>query len=178
MENTIFNRCRPAALAALLVAAGPALSAQGKGPAKPGFGLAVTLLSPGDYAANIAGLGFAGGGFWQTPFAGSLHGRIGADYAIYGGQKYLDIDWEMSQVGASYDVLYYFSDKFYALAGAGYYRTEITGKLAGFESSESLSDVGFGVGVGLSLSANFALEAKYFSIEDYPRTQISVLWRF
>jgi hypothetical protein len=164
---------------ALLLACGAALSAQSAPKAQ--FGIAATLVNPMGETADIAGMGFGVGLFYETPFGQRLAVRGTAEYTTFGAYELGTVEFQLNQIGVVADALFHFDAKrsFYGLAGAGFYSksldaTSSTG--AALASYEIDSGVSFGVGAGWKFHESFGVEAKYI-LGDKPWVQASVIWR-
>jgi len=186
MHNLISTTVR-GSLALLLAAGGAALSAQGKA-SEQRFGvnltLSVTIDTPGD-TPDMLGVGF--GAFWEMPFfsTANLTGRASLNYVTSGategvhGGYYQSVDYGMNQLGLAYDALWLSGEQFYVLGGLGYYSSKASKTVNDGKPQETeYSGIGFNLGGGYRLGKHFAIEYKYVLTSEYPRQQVSWMWRF
>jgi hypothetical protein len=125
-------------------------------------------------------MGFGVGAFWEMPFTDRLNGRTTIDYSSFsnktgkqGNSIYKAVDF--SQMGLMCDATFDLNDqRFYLLGGLGWYSS----KWSGEKESFSASNVCVNLGGGWRFTENFDLEAKYVVGGDWPRMQVSLLWRF
>jgi hypothetical protein len=159
---------------------------------KPFFGLAGSLVNPMGDLADLVGMGFSVGAFYEMPFGPNFAGRGTVEYAMFGDKEegvagLATVTSSWNHVGVIADALYYFDERArsgYLLGGVGFYsqtaKVETKSSVAYLNDSwsESETNVGVDIGGGYWFSKNLGAEAKYTSAGDADWLQLTVRWRF
>jgi hypothetical protein len=183
-------------MAALAMAAAPALTAQEAGWSKGYFGLHLGYLSPSGGRHRMEP-GFGAALSYEKVYSGGFAARGRLEYAQFGKKDYQErtyIDYhelyysiseQWTQVGAMLDVAYYHNLKgtLYPFIGLGYFKRDVEISSPPYESyigtHPPKSEFGAYAGLGHYFSRHFGAELKHtYCKTEGGWTQISLLCRF